>query len=54
MDSSEKVYQRAMQVELQARGLTVDLESKIKVVYKGVIVGDYQPISSSIKTSSSN
>jgi GxxExxY protein len=38
----EKVYQRAMQVELQGRGLKADLESKIKVYYKGTIVGDYQ------------
>jgi GxxExxY protein len=38
----EKVYQRAMQVELQLRGLKADLESKIKVRYKDAIVGDYQ------------
>ncbi len=38
----EKVYQRAMQVELHLRGLKADLESKIKVRYKDVIVGDYQ------------
>ena len=38
----EKVYQRAMQVELQLRGLTAELESKIKVRYKDAIVGDYQ------------
>jgi GxxExxY protein len=38
----EKVYQRAMQVELQSRGLTAEIESKIKVMYKGVVVGDYQ------------
>lgn len=37
----EKVYQRAMQVELILRGLKADLESKIKVYYKDVIVGDY-------------
>ena len=37
----EKVYQRAMQVELQARGVKVELESKIQVQFKGVIVGDY-------------
>jgi len=38
----EKVYQRAMKVELEARGFKADIESKIKVWYKGVIVGDYQ------------
>jgi GxxExxY protein len=36
----EKVYQRAMQVELQRRGLRAEMEHKIKVNYKGVIVGD--------------
>ena len=38
----EKVYQRAMQVELQSRGLVAEIETKIKVLYKGVVVGDYQ------------
>jgi GxxExxY protein len=37
----EKVYQRAMQVELTLRGLTAETESKIKVHYKNCIVGDY-------------
>jgi GxxExxY protein len=37
----EKVYQRAMQVELQLRGLNAELESKVKVRYKDAIVGDY-------------
>jgi len=37
----EKVYQRAMQVELQSRGVKVELEPKIQVQFKGVIVGDY-------------
>ena len=37
----EKVYQRAMQVELQTRGIKVELEPKIQVQFKGVIVGDY-------------
>jgi GxxExxY protein len=37
----EKVYQRAMQVELQKRGMKVELESKIQVQFKGVVVGDY-------------
>ncbi len=37
----EKVYQRAMQVELISRGLTAELERKIKVTYKGAVVGEY-------------
>ena len=37
----EKVYQRAMQVELQRGGLNVELEKRIQVEYKGVVVGDY-------------
>jgi GxxExxY protein len=37
----ERVYQRAMQVELQLRGVKVELEPMIKVRFKGVIVGDY-------------
>jgi GxxExxY protein len=37
----EKVYQRAMQVELRLRGLVAETESKIKVHYKDCIVGDY-------------
>lgn len=37
----ERVYQRAMQVELQSRGIEVELEPLIKVRFKGVIVGDY-------------
>jgi GxxExxY protein len=38
----EKVYQRAMQVELRLRGLKAEIEQKIKVVFKGNVVGDYQ------------
>ena len=37
----ERVYQRAMQVELLLRGIKVELEPLIKVQFKGVIVGDY-------------
>jgi GxxExxY protein len=37
----ERVYQRAMQVELQLRGLKADIEQKIKVYYKDRVVGDY-------------
>ena len=37
----EKVYQRALQVELQVRGVKVELEPCIQVQFKGVVVGDY-------------
>ncbi|HUA66905.1 MAG TPA: GxxExxY protein [Candidatus Saccharimonadales bacterium] len=37
----EKVYQRAMQVELELRGVQVELEPKLQVQFKGAIVGDY-------------
>ena len=38
----EKVYQRAMQVELQARGFKAMFEAEIRVNYKGVEVGFYK------------
>jgi GxxExxY protein len=38
----ERVYQRAMNVELQARGLVVETEAEIRVFYKGVEVGFYK------------
>jgi GxxExxY protein len=38
----ERVYQRAMQVELQRVGLSAEIEKRIQVKYKGVIVGDYE------------
>ncbi len=37
----ERVYQRALQVELISRGFRAELEKRIAVTYKGVIVGDY-------------
>jgi GxxExxY protein len=37
----ERVYQKALQVELELRRVRVELEPKIKVQFKGVIVGDY-------------
>src|SRR5438132_540931 len=37
----ERVYQRALQVELLQRGATAEMEKKIQVQYKGVVVGDY-------------
>lgn len=38
----ERVYQRAMQVELRERGLKAETESAIEVRYKGAVVGDYR------------
>ena len=37
----ERVYQRAMQVELLERGATAEIEQRIRVQYKSVVVGDY-------------
>ncbi len=37
----ERVYQRAMQVELTLQKVKVELEPKLQVHFKGVIVGDY-------------
>ena len=37
----ERVYQRALQVELGRRGLRAEIETRIQVKYKGAIVGDY-------------
>ena len=37
----ERVYQRALQVELLRRGATAEIERGIQVLYKGVVVGDY-------------
>src|SRR5437868_1614627 len=38
----EKVYQRAMQVELRLRGFKAEIEADIHVTYKGVEVGFYR------------
>jgi len=38
----ERVYQRAMKVELEWRGLNAELETDILVHYKGKIVGDFR------------
>ncbi len=38
----ERVYQKALQVELEKRGFQAVIEHKIKVRYKGVVVGDYE------------
>ena len=37
----ERVYQRALQVELVRRGCSAEVEKRIQVLYKGVVVGDY-------------
>ena len=37
----EKVYQKAMQVELKNRGSKTELERPIKVEFKGDVIGDY-------------
>jgi GxxExxY protein len=37
----ERVYQRALQVELLRHGATAEIEKRIQVQYKGVVVGDY-------------
>jgi GxxExxY protein len=37
----ERVYQKALQVELQWRGLKAVTEAKVQVKYPGVVVGDY-------------
>ena len=38
----EKVYQRAMKVELELRGLKAEIEKDIQVQYKVQVVGDYR------------
>jgi GxxExxY protein len=38
----ESVYQKAMKVELESRGLVAELESPIKVFFKGFNVGDFE------------
>jgi GxxExxY protein len=37
----EKVYQRAMQVELIKRGSSAETETSVKVLYKNAVVGEY-------------
>ena len=37
----ERVYHRALQVELLRRGFKVELEKRITVRYKDVVVGEY-------------
>jgi len=37
----ERVYERALQVELIRRGSTAEIEKRVQVQYKEVVVGDY-------------
>ncbi len=37
----ERVYERSMQVELIKRGSTAEIEKRVQVHYKQVVVGDY-------------
>ena len=37
----ERVYQRALQFELVQRGFSVEIEKRLTVRYKNVVVGDY-------------
>src|SRR5216117_829558 len=37
----ERVYHRALQVELIRRGVAAEIERRIQVQYKGAVVGDY-------------
>jgi GxxExxY protein len=37
----ERVYQRALQVELLRRDAAAELEKRVQVFYKGTVVGDY-------------
>jgi len=38
----EAVYQRALKIEFELRGLAAELESHIRVYYKGVDIGHYE------------
>jgi GxxExxY protein len=37
----ERVYQRALQVELLRAGVSAEIEKRIRVKYKGVVIGEY-------------
>ena len=37
----ERVYQRALQVELLRRGAIAEIEKRIQIRYKGIVVGDH-------------
>ena len=37
----ERVYQRSLQVELVRRGASVEIEKRLQVRYKDIVVGEY-------------
>ncbi len=37
----EKVYEKALRIELERQGFTVEVQKPIQVMYKGEVVGDY-------------
>lgn len=37
----EKVYERALKTELNSRGINVEAQAPIQILYKGKNVGDY-------------
>src|SRR5438067_13776060 len=37
----ERAYQRALQVELNRRGFSAEMEKRIQVKYNGIIAGEY-------------
>ena len=37
----EKIYERALKIELENKGLKVELQKPIKVYYNEIIIGDY-------------
>jgi GxxExxY protein len=39
----EKVYERALAIELRSRGLRAETQVSLPVLYKGHLVGDYAP-----------
>ena len=40
---SERVHQRALAIVLRARGLTVDAEPTLNVVFRGELIGTFHP-----------
>lgn len=37
----EKVYENALLIELRSMGMIVEQQRRVKVFYKGLVVGDY-------------
>ncbi len=37
----EKVYENAMIIELQKKGLGIEQQKKINVIYEGISIGEY-------------